>query len=201
MDYIVHGILQARILEWVAFPFSRGSSQPRDQTQVSHIVGRFFTSWATRESQEYWSGYPIPSPADLPDPGIALGSLALQVDSLPTELWGKPTYICIYMYTHTHTHTGLPRCGYSQVWYSPVQSLNHVWLFATPWTAACQASLSITSSQSLLKLMSLELVMPSNHLTLCCLSMGSQRVRHDWMTFTFTHKHTHTYIHKLFILF
>ena len=56
MDYTVHGILQARILEWVAFPFSRGSSQPRDQTQVSHIAGRFFTSWATRESQEYWSG-------------------------------------------------------------------------------------------------------------------------------------------------
>ena len=46
----VHGILQARILEWVAFPFSRGSSQPRDQTQVSHITGRFFTSWATREA-------------------------------------------------------------------------------------------------------------------------------------------------------
>ena len=41
---IVHGILQARILEWVAFPSSRGSSQPRDQTQVSHIAGRFFTS-------------------------------------------------------------------------------------------------------------------------------------------------------------
>ena len=46
---IVHGILQARILEWVAFPFSKGSSQPRDQIQVSHIVGRFFTSWATRD--------------------------------------------------------------------------------------------------------------------------------------------------------
>ena len=44
MDYTVHGILQARILEWVAFPFSRGSSQPRDQTQVSHIAGGFFTS-------------------------------------------------------------------------------------------------------------------------------------------------------------
>ena len=44
---IVHGILQARILEWVAFPFSRGSSQPRDRTQVSCIAGRFFTSWAT----------------------------------------------------------------------------------------------------------------------------------------------------------
>ena len=44
MDYSVHGILQARILDWVAFPFSRGSSQPRDQTQVSHIAGGFFTS-------------------------------------------------------------------------------------------------------------------------------------------------------------
>jgi len=56
MDYRVQGILQARILEWVAFPFSRGSSQPRDQTQVSHIAGGFFTSWATREAQEYWNG-------------------------------------------------------------------------------------------------------------------------------------------------
>ena len=44
MDYTVHGILQARILEGVAFPFSRGSSQPRDATQVSRIAGRFFTS-------------------------------------------------------------------------------------------------------------------------------------------------------------
>ena len=43
MDCIVHGILQARILEWVAFPFSRGSAQPRDQTHVSSIAGRFFT--------------------------------------------------------------------------------------------------------------------------------------------------------------
>ena len=51
--YTVHGILQARILEWVAFPFSRGPSQPRDQTQVSCTAGGFFTSWATREAQEY----------------------------------------------------------------------------------------------------------------------------------------------------
>ena len=56
MDYTVHGILQARILEWVAFPFSRGSSQPRDQIQFSHIVDEFFTTWATREAQEYCSG-------------------------------------------------------------------------------------------------------------------------------------------------
>ena len=50
MDHTVHGILQARILEWVAFHFSRGSFQPRDRIQVSHIAGRFFTSWATREA-------------------------------------------------------------------------------------------------------------------------------------------------------
>ena len=49
MDYTDLGILQARILEWVAFPFSRGSSQPRDRTQVSRIAGGFFTSWATKE--------------------------------------------------------------------------------------------------------------------------------------------------------
>ena len=52
MDYTVHGILQARILEWIAFPFSRASSQPRDRTQVSCIAGGFFTSWSTREAQE-----------------------------------------------------------------------------------------------------------------------------------------------------
>jgi len=44
MDYTVHGILQARILEWVAFPCSRGSSPPRDQAQASHIEGVFFSS-------------------------------------------------------------------------------------------------------------------------------------------------------------
>ena len=46
MDYTVHGILQARILEWVAFPLSRGYSQWRDWTQVSRIAGKFLTSWA-----------------------------------------------------------------------------------------------------------------------------------------------------------
>ena len=45
-----------RILEWVTYPFSRGSSQPRNLTGVSYIAGRFFTSWATKEAQEYWSG-------------------------------------------------------------------------------------------------------------------------------------------------
>ena len=50
--YTVHGILQARILEFVVVPFSRGSYKPRDQTQVSHTAGKFFTIWATREAQK-----------------------------------------------------------------------------------------------------------------------------------------------------
>ena len=61
------------------------------------------------------------------------------------------------LYTDTQTYT-----------VSSVQSVSHVWLFATPWTAEHQVSLSITNSQNLLKLMSIELVMPSNHLILCC---------------------------------
>ena len=52
LGFSVHGILQARILEWVAISFSRWSSQPRDQTQVSHIGGRRFNLWATREANE-----------------------------------------------------------------------------------------------------------------------------------------------------
>ena len=55
MDCIVHGSLLARILESVAFPFARGSSQTSDQTHVCHTAGRFFTNWATREAQKYWS--------------------------------------------------------------------------------------------------------------------------------------------------
>ena len=55
MDYTVHGILQARILEWVTFPFSRASSRARDWTKISPIAGGFFTIWATREAlQPVW---------------------------------------------------------------------------------------------------------------------------------------------------
>ena len=62
---------------------------------------------------------------------------------------------------------GIYPVQFSSVQFSSVQSLSHVWLFETPWTAARQASLSITNSRSLLKLMSIESVMPSNHLILC----------------------------------
>ena len=105
MDYIVQGILQARILDWVVFPFSRGSSEPRYWIQVFHITGGFLTSWAIEEAQK-------------------------------------------------------------SVQFSSVQSLRCAWLFATPCTGACQASLSITNSWSLHK-MSIESVMTSNHLILC----------------------------------
>ena len=50
-DSSVHGILQARILEWVAISFSRGSSQPRNPARIFCIAGRFFTDYATREAQ------------------------------------------------------------------------------------------------------------------------------------------------------
>ena len=53
MDYTVHGILQARILEWAAYSISRGSSRPRNQTRVSCIAGGFFTSWDTREALKW----------------------------------------------------------------------------------------------------------------------------------------------------
>ena len=106
----VRGILKTKILEWVTISSSRGSSQHRDQTQVSHIAGRFFTIWATREA--HW------------------------------------------------VTCGAPKKR-------SVQSLSRVQLFATPQTATRQASLSITNSRSLLKLMSIESVMPSNHLILC----------------------------------
>ena len=53
----VHEILQAVILEWIATPFSRGSSEPRERTQVSYITGRLFTIWATREAQHQEDQY------------------------------------------------------------------------------------------------------------------------------------------------
>ena len=62
MDCTVHGILQARILEWIAFPFSRGSSQPRDRTQVSHTAGSSFPAecrWSPKIME--WVAYPFSS--------------------------------------------------------------------------------------------------------------------------------------------
>ena len=65
---VVHGNLQARILEWVAFPSSRGSSQPRDWTQVSRIAGGFFTSWVTRQAQCTVNVLHLNHPKAIPSP-------------------------------------------------------------------------------------------------------------------------------------
>ena len=67
MDSTAHGILQARILKWVASLFSRGSSQTRDWTHVSRIAGEFFTSWATRKPKILeWVAYPFSSGSSPP---------------------------------------------------------------------------------------------------------------------------------------
>ena len=91
---------------------------------------------------EYWSWLPFPSPGDLPDQGSNSG--------LPH---------CRQVLYHL-SYQGSPQ-------FSSLQLLSHVQLFVAPWTVACQASLYITNSWRLLKLMSLELVMLSNHLILC----------------------------------
>ena len=78
--YTVQGILQARILEWVAFPFSRGSSQPKDQTQVFHIAGRFFTSWATREAHKHAYNLPKQSISTLKSCNLTRPILTLSGD-------------------------------------------------------------------------------------------------------------------------
>ena len=76
---------------------------------------------------------------------------------------------------HHQGHRGL---------FSSVQSLSHVRLFATPWIAACQASLSITNSPSLLKLMSIESMMPSNHLILCLPLLFLPSIFHSFRVFS-----------------
>ena len=89
---------------------------------------------------------------------------------MKVSTWGKLIYLGkLSLICYWGVKNVLPRNGTQKGHqFSSVQLLSRVWLFATPWTAAHQASLSITNSQSLLKLMSIESMMPSNHLILCC---------------------------------
>ena len=142
VSFSVYGIFQARILEWVAIFFSRGSSQPRDQTHVfcvSCIAGRFFTTEPPQKPHIY-----------------------MYVDIIIWAYTHPYTYIC----THIHTVSVFHFCCNKSP-QSSVQSLCRVRLFATPWIAARQASLSITNSWSSPRLMFIELVMPSSRLILC----------------------------------
>ena len=132
-DYTVHGILQARILEWVAFPFSSGLSQPRDWTQVSHIPGGFFTSWATREAQDIvrYAAKSLQSCPTLCDPidSIPRGSTVLGILQARTLEW-----VAI---------------SFSSAWKRKVKVklLSCVRPSATPWTAAFQAPPSMGFSR------------------------------------------------------
>ena len=88
----------------------------------------------------------------------------------PEPIRPPPPYLFLPKCTNELSDFSLPNGGspsISSVQFNSVQFLSCVLLFANPWTAACQASLSITNSRSLLKLMSIESVMPSNHLILC----------------------------------
>ena len=88
------GILQARILEWVAMPSSRGSFQPRSWTHVSHFAGRFFTIWATREAHQYYMY-------------IWMYMFSLHYMYIYTNF----VYVYIYIYTYLETlyiHIGRP---------------------------------------------------------------------------------------------
>ena len=80
MDYTVHGILQARILKWIAILFFRGSSQTRGRTQVSLIAGGFFTSWATREEPQQCTPNPTTEiPSLIPVHSLYLREVLLEV--------------------------------------------------------------------------------------------------------------------------
>ena len=106
--------------------------------------------------QENWSGLPFPPPGDLPDTEIEFTSPAYPV------LAGG------FFTTSATWEAQLALIGLKSIQFSSFQVLTRVLLFVTPWTAARQASLSITNAQNLLKLMSIESLMPSNHLILCC---------------------------------
>ena len=146
-DSSTHGILQARILGWVAILFSRGSSWPRDWTWVSCLVGGFFTSEPPEKHKETWEKILVKCIITMIN---ILNAYRVLTNQQRNRLRIWTFYVCAYIHVNI-----------------VVQSLSCVQLFVTSSTAACQASLSFTISQCLLKLMFIELVMPSNHLVLC----------------------------------
>ena len=128
----VHGILQARIREWVAISFSRGSSRSRNRIWISCIAGRFFTNWATREA-------------------LAAVAVAKSCQSCPTlydPIDGSPPGSPVPGILQARTPEWVA-ISFSNAWKWKVKgkSLSHVRLFATPWTAAYQAPLSMGFSR------------------------------------------------------
>ena len=123
------------------------SARPWTIAHKTPVSMRFF-------QQEYWSGLPFPILGYLPNPGME--PMSLMSPALAGGLFTTNTTWCFKPVIHHPSNSD-----------SAVQSLSGAWLFATPWTAAHQASLSITNSQTLLKFTSIELVMPPKHLKSC----------------------------------
>ena len=148
-DSSAHGIFQARILEWAAISFSRGSSWPRDGTRIS-CVGRWILHhWAMKESQNYtWGALKFTQLF----PGLKHWTFKMSQAKILEHVTSG---------LHFPIHIRFP------IQFNSVQWLSHFQLFVTPWTTARQASLSITISQSPPKPKSIESVMPSSHLILC----------------------------------
>ena len=190
-SFSVHGLLQAGILEWVAICFSWRYSWPRDWSKVSCIAGRFFTIWATGEEggdNLLVTGSNDPNALFL----ILMNAPKILTINLPSlnntsmvphhhsiyTLLKKAYWEMDILIIFEQQILIFPRMIFIQ-WKTTlmlrdlgsvsrsVQSLSCIPLFATPWIAARQASLSITNSWSSLKLTSIELVMPSSHLILC----------------------------------
>ena len=122
-DYTVHGILQARILEWVAVPFFRGSSQPRVWTQVSSIARGFFTSWATGEAQvsssacsDTQSGPTLCDPMDCSPPGSSVHGI-LQARIME---WAAICYSRGSSAPRDRAHISYVSCTGRQILYTPV---------------------------------------------------------------------------------
>ena len=103
MDCIVHGIFQARVPEWVAFPFSRGSSQPRDRTQVAHIGKQSLYQLSHRWSPRIleWVACPFSSRSSRPRETI----LIFQFSSMFYVC--ACVCVCVYIYIHTHIYIQL----------------------------------------------------------------------------------------------
>ena len=112
--------------------------------------------------QEYWSELPFSSPGEW-SPGVSC------IAGRFFPVWAtREAQQCIVDHYYKILVSIFPCTGHLINIVVAVQPLSRVWLFSTPWIAAHQASLSFTISWSLLKLMSMESVMPSNHLVLCC---------------------------------
>ena len=150
MDNLVHGILRARILEWAAFPFSRGSSQPRDRTQVSCIAGGFFTSWATREAlgriKRLWNRKK--QLLGVQSAAATAAKLLQSCLTLCNPIDGSPSGSPVPGILQARTLEWVA-ISFSNAlkWKVKGKSLSCVRLFATPWTAAHQAPPSMGFSR------------------------------------------------------